>query len=619
VFNSKLRNLLIMESIEDPIPSRSPNELVGIFGMDSEAAMRIVSRARNYPVEREPGFVEEEEISDTGRQRTVANPLIFAPMLGSGTTALVGRISNASVLRCALALPVESANREADAELVGAAYRAWGEQATDRFEGEFALITTNPRTGRVTFANDRLGKRRLWFARQHDGLVVSSHPRILMSLLTPRPTINPSALAYLMTLGYVPSPCTMWTEVERLSPGHFGTWDVATGLHCSAFWQPPTALADPDDKVQLAGLLETAIENTVDLQNRTGLLLSAGLDSASLALACAQLGSSIHPLTLQSPGLRSEATLAFQLATHLGYRTEVETIEHRDFDSLALVVAATYSEPQAFFAQLTSIAISQLARTRGKIWLTGDGAEELFAGYTWYPGHPRPRRSRLRRLRQIFVSPSKAKATVNGDAERAAFACRSPLHGHLLRMRPGMLLPEEVNGVLAPTGIRFRDEELLEPLVRHFRPELPIRRALQRVDLMSLCADGILPKLAASGRAFGLNFRCPLLDRTIVDWALSRPVIEREYRERKPYLIDYLRNRVPSGVLSHPKHGYNPRWHQLMDSDRSLQIVRESAWLRNGTLSSSALALGRPGEPYWQERLWMLRNLSSWGEAWGFS
>jgi asparagine synthase (glutamine-hydrolysing) len=325
----------------------------------------------------------------------------------------------------------------------------------------------------------------------------------------------------------------------------------------------------------------------------------------------------LQALTVCFPnGVSDESPIAEATAKHLGLPHRRIPLELEDVNSLLCSVARAFDEPQGYSALLTMYLISKAAARDFKVVLAGDGGDEVFGGYTWYANineKPKLAAPLTRRVFRSFVS-SNATPLMRQRAARA-FENVSPLHRHAWRLFP-RFLPEEAEALLKPMGLRFGDEQMLAPLRKHFIPSLPLKRALQRVDLMTFCSDSILAKVDRASMAHSLEVRVPFLDRRVVERFIAAPTNPREDSESKPILRDYLRPRAPSAVLSAPKQGFSLRILDRFDWNAAVDAIQNGPWLRAGYWDNNWKALVQPGVPYREARIWTLLMLTRWGEAW---
>ena len=278
---------------------------------------------------------------------------------------------------------------------------------------------------------------------------------------------------------------------------------------------------------------------------------------------------------------------------------------------IRIAARRAYDEPQGYSALLSMFFLCDAVRGRRKVVLAGDGGDEVFGGYGWYGdlGQPPSRRARLgRRFQRLRVGASPQQRV------RAAeqFARSSALHRHAWRLFP-RFLPEEAEALLAPTALRFDDDLMLAPLRAHFEEGLPLKRALQRVDLLTFCCDSILAKVDRASMAHSLEVRVPLLDRRVVEWGLQRPL---RAEPLKAPLREYLRSRVPPEVLERPKQGFSLRVLGSYDWDRAIEEIAAGPWVRDGFFAAGWREFLRPGVPFREARVWTLLGLTRWGERW---
>jgi len=550
------------------------------------------------------------------------SPLGSQPMHNEdGSIWLVanGEIYNFPTLRPRLEALGHRFYSHSDNEAILHAYEAWGEGCVDHLQGMFAFVVWDESRRRLLAARDPLGIKPLYYAEDDGCLALASEAGALVKLLGEQPAPEPIALAYVLTLGYIPSPWAVWQGVHKLEPGHLLTWRPGQPAEVRKYWEPPRAITahSAPTAEQFREQFEPVLKEHLLADVPVGLFLSGGLDSTSIAVGLRQIGQPVQSLTVGFPGSpQDEAPIAAATAAHLGLPHATVPLVIGDVDELLMRVAAAYDEPQGYSAPLTMFLLSEVTAARFKVALAGDGGDELFGGYTWYQGlgSPLGNRGRLgyRALRPLVRRS--AAPWIRRQAARA-FAGASALHRHAWRLFP-RFLPEEAESLLAPLGICFSDQEMLEPFRSHFEPTLPLRRALQRVDLMTFCTDSILAKVDKASMAHSLEVRVPWLDRRIVDWALACATDPRDETESKSLLRDYLRPRVPADVLRRPKQGFSLRVLDNYDWAGAIETIRQGPWVRHGLWEKNWERLLEPGVPYREGRIWTLLCLTRWGQVW---
>jgi asparagine synthase (glutamine-hydrolysing) len=542
----------------------------------------------------------------------------YQPMHNENQTAWLvcnGEIYNYPSLRRRLEALGHRFYSNCDSEAILHAYEAWGDNCVAELEGMFAFVLWDTTRRRMLAARDRVGIKPLYYAQVGLGLVLASEASAVLPLLPSKPLPEPLAVAYVMTLGYVPSPWAIWQGIRKLEPGHLLTWDAAGRLEERCYWEPPRDIEAGTAKDEAwQGLFESVLAEHLLSDVPIGLFLSGGLDSSSLAAGLRDIGRPVQAITVSFPdSTQDESAVAVEVTKHLGFSHRVVPLTVEDVDKLIQDVAAAYDEPQGYSALLSMYLVSRLAAQDYKVVLAGDGGDELFGGYTWYRG-PNGGGSWLRRMARSARTVMQ-QSTLPAFREQVAFEARSPLHRHAWHVYP-RFLPHEAETLLSPTGLAFGEDEMLAPLRKHFEPRLPLKRALQRVDLMTFCTDSILAKVDRASMAHSLEVRVPFLDRRLIERALVRPVETREDLESKPLLRDYLRSRVPASVLAHPKQGFSLPVLDRFDWDAAIERIGQGPWVRDGYWSGRWKHLLGRRLPYRSARIWNLLALTCWAEAW---
>lgn len=518
------------------------------------------------------------DLTDAGRQ-----PLSNED--GSIRLVCNGEIYNFRSLRARLESAGHVFRSCCDSEVIVHAYEAWGDACVEHLEGMFAFALWDEPRRRLLTARDRVGIKPLYYAQTGGGLILGSELRAILPLMDHPPDPDATSLAYVMTLGYVPSPRSIWEGIQKLEAGHMLTWSATRGARLRRYWEPPREIdeASAPDACEWESLFSTVLEEHLLSDVPVGLFLSGGLDSSSVAAGLHDLGRSAPAVTLGYPdSADDESPVASAVCERLGLAHTCATLRVGDVDRLLVESGRIFDEPQGYSALLSMLGVCEAAAGMNKVMLAGDGGDEVFGGYAWYRN----------------LEPT-----------------TSPLHRHARRLYP-RFLPKEARFLLAPQDLRFGDEEYLYPLRKHFEPALPLRRALQRVDLMTFCTDSILTKVDRAAMAHSLEVRVPFLDRRIIEWAMALPVSDRDREESKPILRDYVRPRVPASVLDHPKQGFSLRVLDRFDWDGAVDRIEASWWVQSGFWNRRWRELVTDDVPYRTGRIWNLLMLTHWADAW---
>lgn len=363
--------------------------------------------------------------------------------------------------------------------------------------------------------------------------------------------LNPDAIALYLVFGYVPSPFAIWSGVEKLPPGHTMLWRARQGvIQTRCYWSPPDQSAErTPDVEEMESLIDAAVDAHLLSNVPLGVFLSGGLDSSLVASSAARLNpdTTLSAVSIGFPGSQDdEAGVAEETAGIIGLDWEKLDLSGELAEQHHNAAFAALDEPYSFSAIVTQNAVSSLAAQRNKVMLSGDGGDEVFGGYRWY--------------QNLDADPKHAKTSLGGlmspKQKLQRFAARSPRHRNVRRIS-GAFAPENVADLVAGISAS-RVAGLVDSLIDQCdAPGLPLKRRLQRLDLMTFCADCICYKVDRSGMDYSLEVRPPLLDHTIIEKALAAPLDPTFDAEPKAIVRQILARRGLGHLLSQPKRGFS--------------------------------------------------------------
>lgn len=529
------------------------------------------------------------------------------PMLAAdGQVAIVfnGEIYNFADIRAELERLGHRFHTQGDTETILLGWMEWGEGVVHRLRGMFAFAIHDARTQTLFLARDRLGVKPLHWAQLPDGTIAfaSEIKGLLAHPDLPR-ELDPTAVEDYFALGYVPDPGSLLTAVRKLPPAH--TLAIQRGRPVPAprrYWDvafEPTLKGRVED---LAAELVERVRESVRLRMVAdvplGAFLSGGVDSSTVVAMMA--GLSDRPVRTCTIGFDvahlDETAYARRIALRYGTDHRERLVSPDDFSALDTLVAA-YDEPFADASALPTWRVCQLARETVTVALSGDGADEAFAGYRRYSLHMLEQRARdllpdaVRRplfgtLGRAWPKldwaprPLRAKTTLLGIARTEAEAYFNSVAVTPDQVRAG-LFSESFRRQLQ--GYRAAD------LYRATMAAAPAADALGRAqyaDLQHWLPGDILTKADRASMAVSLEAREPLLDHELVAWAAALPP---ELRLRgmtgKWLLKKAMEPFIDHDLLYRPKMGFvTPiaQWLRGPMSDRIAAIARDGRAVATG-------------------------------------
>jgi asparagine synthase (glutamine-hydrolysing) len=481
---------------------------------------------------------------------------------GSIWVVFNGEIYNYRELTADLLAKGHRFSTASDTEVLVHLYEEHGEACVDRLRGMFAFAIWDRSRRTVFLARDRLGIKPLYYAQTPRGFVFGSELKAVAQSPWVRGQVDRRGLVAYLQYGYVPDPLSILDGVTKLSPGHTVTvrdgraaaprpyWDA------TAFFRNTSPLANEEETAtSLWTLLCDAVRSHLVSDVPVGAFLSGGVDSSTVvAIMAAEVGV---PVKTFSVGFREEGynELAYARRVAQWFGTEHhELIAGPEHVGLLDDLLRVFDEPFADSSAIPTYLVSRLARQHVKVVLSGDGGDELFAGYDRYMVDHR--RRHLGRLGDMGL----------GGGLRSLSA----------RLPEGTPGKNYIHNISLPRMERYLDSislfppralrDLLDPAVAshveasfdttHSEGLDPLSR-LQALDLRTYLPGDILTKVDRMSMANSLEARVPLLDHHLVEFACGLPARLRLRGGETKYLLKrVLRDRVPRDVLVRPKQGF---------------------------------------------------------------
>lgn len=545
----------------------------------------------------------------------------------SWVVALNGEIYNTEELRYALESKGYTFRTRCDTEILLRAMEAWGEDAVTRFNGMFAFAAYDRARHRLILARDRLGIKPLFYAQSGGTLYFASELDSLLQSGAVDDALNPSALDAYLTYLYVPAPDTIYRGASKLRPGQLLTYERGA-LRLQTYWQPrfdlnpAWSLHDAADRFRELFTDSVRLRRVADVP--LGAFLSGGLDSSAVVAALAQ--QSPQPVQTFSIGFNDSAAnelpYAAQVASRYG-TDHTEEIATPDLVDLAPRIAKHFGEPFADSSAIPTWLVSELARRSVTVALSGDGGDELFAGYSWLRMNrlvnrlralPKPLRSAARAA--LASLPHSANA---GRAQRL-LADTFLDHRESFRRRETCFNRAERLGLIAPQLHAEIASANIDRFAEHAANDWPDDDWMLHQDLRMYLPDDILTKVDRMSMAHGLEVRVPFLDHRLVEFAFTLPFALKLHRGQSKRVVKHaFRNDLPNPCLQQRKRGFAipiDRWFRAQLAavyrERVLSPTALSAdWLDTEslrTLLDSHIA-GRTNAGH---RLWAVLMIEEW-------
>ena len=549
---------------------------------------------------------------------------------GSVQVIFNGEIYNFAEVRRELIAHGHTFRTNSDTEVIAHGYEQWGERCVDRFRGMFAFAVWDARARRLMLARDRLGVKPLYYADVPGGIVFGSEIKSLLEDPQVSREWRADALDAYLTLLYIPAPDTIYRGIHKLPPAHVLIAERGA-IRVSRYWDLEfTGDGDASREEEYLEELDAHLREAVRLRMISdvplGAFLSGGIDSSTVVAYMVE-GSHTPPVTITvgfDQQAFDEVEHAETVARHLGCEFHALTAKPR-VEELLPKLAWHFDEPFADSSAVPTYYVSQAARQLVTVALSGDGGDELWAGYA---------RHRVEQWEQRVrgaLGPASRVAAWLGQAlplsVKGARSLRhlgaSPEQAYALKHAYGMFEPDAktrlysgdfqrtVNGhdVFAPFRDAYRACSSLDPLDRSMY-----------VDARTYMIDDVLTKVDRMSMAVSLEAREPLLDHKLLEFAARVPASLKLKNGQSKYLLRrVLDKRVPRAIIERKKRGFDA---PIADWLRGPLAPMANELLLDGRLHDRGIFNAQEVSRLWTEhrggqadhchRLWQLVMLELW-------
>jgi len=567
-----------------------------------------------------------------------------------------GEIYNFNELRKKLKSSGHRFRGHSDTEIILAAIAEWGlEHAVEKFNGMFAFAVWDKKKTVLSWVRDRLGIKPVIYYNNDQLFLFGSELKALRAYNGWQPEIDRKSLAEMLRLGYIPSPMTIYKNVKKLPPGmilhiYFKDGQI-TPKEPQTFWRlsetlknsrNPEPLTEEEALSEFEKRLKDAVKLRMIADVPLGAFLSGGIDSSTVAAL--MQSQSPQPVKTFSIGFKDkaydEALFAKTVAQHLGTDHHELYINENDLLNLIPEIPQFFDEPFADPSQLPTQILSQLTRKYVTVALSGDGGDELFAGYV--------RHIQAKQLDKIIrIMPYGLRKTLGNFISKipasrwdAVFDLASHITaGHLSMQLPGDKI-HKLGGFLL-----FEDNNLYESVVSEWKktpvlglennnisgkwwdPPLCILNRTEEFmyqDTLRYLPDDVLTKVDRTTMSVALEARVPLLDHRIVEYVWSLPLGMKLHNGKSKWLLRRLLSKyVPNELWDRPKMGFAvPLTGWLLGPIREWveALIARDKLKKEGFLEPEKVhqAWGKlqAGNSNAQYQIWNVLMFESWLEFW---
>lgn len=535
-----------------------------------------------------------------------------------------------------------------DTEVMLACIDAWGLQSTlTELNGMFAFALWDRRQGELILARDRAGEKPLYYGMQNGYLLFASELKAIAAHPAFEATIDRNAVASFMHLGYVPAPNSIWQGIYKLPPAHWMKfhpgdkvipdpqcyWDlakIATQGATDTFADTP-AIVD-----ELEALLTDAVGLRMEADVPLGTFLSGGVDSSvitALMQTRAQRPVKTFSIGFDDPSY-DESGFARSVAEHLGTDHHELRVTASEAQAVLPELPTIWDEPFADASQIPTYLVSALARKQVTVSLSGDGGDELFAGYNrhvlgaqiWNQTKYLP--SLLRRSMGAVLGAPAFERIASGVTRMTGLGSGVASLSERLSKVGAIMSANDSTDVYARLVSKWTQGQ--EPVLGAMSAKLSrnghhfqdFRNTMLYMDATTYLPDDILVKVDRAGMGVSLEGRIPFLDHRVIEFAWRIPMSAKIREGRGKHILrEVLYRHVPQALIDRPKSGFGiPIGSWLVETLRPwVESLLDPVKLRSqGFLDPEVVTITwerfRLGNKALLPRLWCILMFQAWLE-----
>jgi len=523
---------------------------------------------------------------------------------GTVWTTFNGEIYNYLELRAELKDKGHVFKSDSDTEVLVHGYEEWGSNLPSKLKGMFAFAIWDERKKQLFLARDRFGIKPLYYYKNTNCFAFASEIKALKKNTTFSFSLSNQSVCDYLAYRHVPSPNTIWSEVKKLPPAHYMIIDEAGEHKTHQYW----SLSSSDEKtnrqdlvVELAERLESSVKQHLQSDVPVGSFLSGGYDSSALVYLMSKLGYQSSTFSVGFEAWeKSEHQYAEIVAEQFGMNHHSKILGEgclSVLDHLSYV----YDEPIADISIIPTYAVSQLAASSVKAVLSGEGADELFGGYTWQHDHMTnlASRSNMQRIAE--------KLNLRSSIDMVEYYGQSMAMGRFNQESLPKILHKNVIEALPNDSEWFYRQ--------NFNRALSPLKSIQQMDIKCFMGELVLTKIDRASMANSLEVRVPFLDHELFELLFKyKEATYYEAGTQKVILKSIIKDVMPKQILDRKKQGFVGPDSFYQDIGWYERELTGGMLVQNHIITDIGLRNLINQKQHWH--LWKLLVLEKWYRQW---
>jgi asparagine synthase (glutamine-hydrolysing) len=542
-----------------------------------------------------------------------------------------GEIYNFLQLRQQLIQKGYSFKTKTDTEVILKLYEEYGVHCVDFLRGMFGFAIWDDEKKQLFCARDRFGIKPFYYYKDNEKLVFGSEIKSILKSANIDKTLSDDALDSYFAFGYITSDLSIYKEIKKLQPAHYlllsfkGQPTIEIKKYWDIVFEPDRCKSEKEWCDEIESALSESVKLHMIADVPLGAFLSGGIDSSSVVAMMAK--NSKQPIKTFSIGFKeqkyNELQYAREVAEKYGCEHHEEIVEPESMSLLPKLVYA-YDEPFADSSAIPTYYVSKLARKYVTVVLSGDGGDELFAGYDVY-----------KHLKQIYSNPLNFKSPILNKFIWGNVHRLIPDHGKgktttYYYSKDKKLIPAHLSvwsrterkrllvnyGFIDHTNV---SENFKERILKK-RPDYDFISNMQSLDMQTYMVDSVLTKVDRASMLNSLEVRVPLLDHKFAELSFKIPWNLKFNQGNQKYIFKKaMTPYLPSSILNHPKQGFSVPL-EFWFKDDLKEYVNDTLLSENSKLSrflnkkyvTEIIHKNQKGTKDFSSRIWPLVFFEEW-------
>jgi asparagine synthase (glutamine-hydrolysing) len=542
-----------------------------------------------------------------------------------------GEIYNFLQLRQQLIQKGYSFKTKTDTEVILKLYEEYGVHCVDFLRGMFGFAIWDDEKKQLFCARDRFGIKPFYYYKDNEKLVFGSEIKSILKSANIDKTLSDDALDSYFAFGYITSDLSIYKEIKKLQPAHYlllsfkGQPTIEIKKYWDIVFEPDRCKSEKEWCDEIESALSESVKLHMIADVPLGAFLSGGIDSSSVVAMMAK--NSKQPIKTFSIGFKeqkyNELQYAREVAEKYGCEHHEEIVEPESMSLLPKLVYA-YDEPFADSSAIPTYYVSKLARKYVTVVLSGDGGDELFAGYDVY-----------KHLKQIYSNPLNFKSPILNKFIWGNVHRLIPDHGKgktttYYYSKDKKLIPAHLSvwsrterkrllvnyGFIDHTNV---SENFKERILKK-RPDYDFISNMQSLDMQTYMVDSVLTKVDRASMLNSLEVRVPLLDHKFAELSFKIPWNLKFNQGNQKYIFKKaMTPYLPLSILNHPKQGFSVPL-EFWFKDDLKEYVNDTLLSENSKLSrflnkkyvTEIIHKNQKGTKDFSSRIWPLVFFEEW-------